>query len=115
MFFAAINLEPGVSVFSRAGNVQRGYTHEGHKMKLSCGLFDAMPRQQNPHIALTMHGFCFLALRQKSSQAILHFMPLVSIDGLFYSPAEVPDFQQRTKTSLGAAWLAAPLQGAERD
>jgi hypothetical protein len=54
-------------------------THERHKTKLSCGFFDAMRRQQNPHIALAMRGTCFLALRQKSSQTILRFMPFVSM------------------------------------
>jgi hypothetical protein len=38
-----------------------------------------MRRQQNPHVVFTTRETCFLALRQKSSQTILRFMPLARI------------------------------------
>ena len=49
-------------------------------MKLLYGLFDAIPRQHNQRIELAMLWLCFLVLRQKSSQIILHYMPVGSID-----------------------------------
>ena len=39
--------------------------------------------QQNPRVASTTRGTCFLALRQKSSQAILRFIPLANICEVF--------------------------------
>ena len=48
-------------VSSQVGVSGRGDTPDRDKTKLPCGLFDAMRRQQNPHIAPAARGTCFLA------------------------------------------------------